>query len=142
MITYALCFCQISMGKYGSDVSIFSQTRYTSYTPQNRPGIYLFSPTSPRVLVSPIMPYSGHREATEAQKIIEQGPGLCGQEKAPGRCGVGLGCAVFTSHYSWDSSLFQLSSYQCQKMMYLDNRSCVHSTLCYRNLCFLLCRIC
>ena len=46
MITYALCFCQISMGKYGSDVSIFSQTRYTSHTPQNRPGIYLFSPTS------------------------------------------------------------------------------------------------
>lgn len=46
MITYALCFCQISMGKYGSDVSIFSQTLYTSYTPQNRPGTYLFSPTS------------------------------------------------------------------------------------------------
>lgn len=46
MITYALCFCQISMGKYGSEVSIFSQTLYTSYTPQNRLGTYLFSPTS------------------------------------------------------------------------------------------------
>lgn len=78
MITYALCFCQISMGKYGSDVSIFSQTLYTSYTPQNRPGTYLFSPTSTGVLVSPITPYSGRREATEAQEIIERGPGLCG----------------------------------------------------------------
>ena len=94
------------------------------------------------VLVSPITLYSGRREATEAQKIIERGSGLCGQEKAPGRCGVGLGCVVFTPHYSWDSRFFRLSSYQYQKMMCLDNRSCVHSTLCYRNLCFLLCRIC
>lgn len=61
--------------------------RHTSHTPQNRPGIYLFSPTSGGVLISPITPYSGHREATEAQKIIERGPGLCGEEKAPGRCG-------------------------------------------------------
>ena len=61
MITYVLCFCQISMGKYGSDVSIFSQTLYTSHTPQNRPGTHLFSPISHRVLVSPITPYSGRR---------------------------------------------------------------------------------
>ena len=46
MITYALYFCQISMGKYGSEVSIFSQTLYTSHAPQNRPGTYLFSLTS------------------------------------------------------------------------------------------------
>ena len=55
MITYVLCFCQISMGKYGSDVSIFS------HLPQNRPGTYLFSLTSTGVLVSPITPYSGRR---------------------------------------------------------------------------------
>ena len=61
MITYALYFCQISMGKYGSEVSIFSQTLYTSHTPQNRPGTYLFSPTSGGVLISPITPYSGRR---------------------------------------------------------------------------------
>ena len=46
MITYALCFCQISMGKYGSEVSIFPQTLYTYHTPQDRPGTRLFSPTS------------------------------------------------------------------------------------------------
>lgn len=130
MITYALCFCQISMGKYGSDVSIFSQTLYTSYTPQNRPGTYLFSPTSPRVLVSPIMPYSGHREATEAQKIIERGPGLCEQEKAPGRCGVGLGrVAIFISYYPWNGGFFQLRSHQSQKMMFLGNELRTHSMI-------------
>ena len=38
--------------------------------PQNRPGTYLFSPTSGGVLISPITPYSGRREASEAQEII------------------------------------------------------------------------